>query len=219
MVNLWLILINVLCFAYEFKLGADLDGFIAAHGFVPARFMAAQAENIFDLSRFAPVYSSMFLHGGLLHLVANMWMLWIFGDNIEDCMGHRRYLLFYLLCGTVSVFAQALANPASPVPLLGASGAISGVLGAYFLLYPRAKILTLVPIIIIFYVIELPAYIFLGFWMLLQIMQGYAYLLAANGEAVGGVAWWAHVGGFGAGMLLINLFKERSKVRGGKLRI
>lgn len=211
MVNLWLIVVNVLCLAYELKLGAGLDGFIRLYGFVPARFMAAQAENILDLSRFVPVFSSMFLHGGILHLVSNMWMLWIFGDNIEDSMGHSRYLMFYLLCGTVSVLAQALANPTSTVPLVGASGAISGVLGAYFLLYPRARILTLVPLFIFFYMVELPAFIFLGLWMLLQVLQGYAYLMAAKGAAAGGVAWWAHVGGFAAGVLLIKIFKEKPK--------
>jgi membrane associated rhomboid family serine protease len=210
-VNIWLIIVNVVCFAYEFKLGAGLDGFIQLYGFVPARFMAAQAENILDLPRFVPIFSSMFLHGGVLHLVSNMWMLWIFGDNIEDSMGHSRYLMFYLLCGTVSVLAQAVANPASPVPLVGASGAISGVLGAYFLLYPRARILTLVPVFFFFYMIELPAFIFLGLWMLLQVLQGYAYLMAAKGAAVGGVAWWAHVGGFAAGVLLINFFREKPK--------
>jgi membrane associated rhomboid family serine protease len=219
-VNLCLIVVNVLCFAYELKLGAGLDGFIQLYGFVPVRFMTAQAENILDLPRFVPVFSSMFLHGGVLHLVANMWMLWIFGDNIEDSMGHSRYLMFYLLCGTVSVLAQAMANPASPVPLVGASGAISGVLGAYFLLYPRARILTLVPIFIFFYMIELPAFIFLGLWILLQVLQGYAQQAATNGAAVGGVAWWAHVGGFAAGVLLIKFFKEKPKSKPfKKLRI
>ncbi len=220
MVNLWLIVVNVVCFAYEFGLGAELDGFIRLYGFVPARFMAAQAENVLDLTRFMPVFSSMFLHGGILHLVSNMWMLWIFGDNVEDSMGHSRYLLFYLLCGTVSVLAQAMANPASPLPLVGASGAISGVLGAYFLLYPGARILTLVPVFVFFYMIELPAFIFLGFWILLQVLQGYAYQVAANGASVGGVAWWAHVGGFTAGVLLVRLFKEKPKSkRYKKLRI
>ena len=220
MVNLWLIVINVVCFAYEFRLGTGLDGFIRLYGFVPARFMAAQAENVLDLSRFMPIFSSMFLHGGILHLVSNMWMLWIFGDNVEDSMGHSRYLLFYLLCGTVSVLAQVTANPASPLPLVGASGAISGVLGAYFLLYPKARILTLIPIFVFFYMIELPAFIFLGFWILLQVLQGYAYQLAANGAAVGGVAWWAHVGGFAAGVLLVKIFREKPKSKHyKKLRI
>lgn len=204
-----LICVNVVCFVYELGLGTGLDGFIRLYGFVPARFVAAQAENVLDLPRFMPIFSSMFIHGGLLHLLSNMWMLWLFGDNVEDSMGHRRYLFFYLLCGTVSVFAQTMANPASPIPLVGASGAISGVLGAYFLLYPRARILTLIPLFVFFYLIELPAFVFLGLWMLLQVMQGYAQQVAVNGDVIGGVAWWAHVGGFAAGAVLIRFFKEK----------
>ncbi len=215
-VNIGLIIVNVACFAYEFMLGADLDGFIQQYGFVPARFMVAQAENILDLPRFVPVFSSMFLHGGLLHLISNMWMLWIFGDNVEDSMGHGRYLFFYLLCGVVSVFAQTGADPSSLVPMVGASGAISGVLGAYFLLYPRARILTLIPIFIIFYTVELPAYIFLGFWIILQMLQGYAHMLNSGESAAAGVAWWAHIGGFTAGVVLINVFKERAGAKGFK---
>ncbi len=208
-VNLWLIVVNILCFAYQFKLGPGSDHFILAWGFVPARFMYQQAENLFDLSRFLPVFSSMFLHGGIVHLVSNMWMLWIFGDNVEDIMGHGRYLGFYLLCGVASVFAQTLAGPGSPAPMVGASGAISGVLGAYFLTYPRAKILTLVPIFILFYLVDIPAFFFLGFWFVLQFVQGYFHLL--NGGAIhGGVAWWAHVGGFAAGLALLPLFRQKS---------
>lgn len=214
-----LIFVNVVCFVYELRLGTGLDGFIRLYGFVPARFVADQAENMLDLPRFVPIFSSMFIHGGLLHLLSNMWMLWLFGDNVEDSMGHRRYLFFYLLCGTISVFAQAIANPASPIPLVGASGAISGVLGAYFLLYPRARILTLIPLFIFFYLVELPAFVFLGLWMLLQIMQGYAQQVAVNGDVIGGVAWWAHVGGFAAGAVLIRFFQEkRSGKRAKKLR-
>ena len=215
-VNLWLIVVNVVCFAYEFMQGAGLDGFILQYGFVPARFIAAQAENVLDLPRFLPVFSSMFLHGGIIHLVSNMWMLWIFGDNVEDSMGHGRYLLFYLLCGAISVFAQAGADFSSQIPMVGASGAISGVLGAYFLLYPRARILTLIPIFIIFYTVELPAYIFLGLWIILQLLKGYAHLLNTGGAAAGGVAWWAHIGGFAAGILLVNIFKEKARVKGFK---
>lgn len=213
-VNSGLILVNVLFFIFELQLGPGLDDFIQTYGFVPARFMPAQGENFFVVQRFIPVYSSMFLHGGFLHLISNMWMLWIFGDNIEDSMGHGRYLVFFLLCGTVSVLAQAMASPSSQVPLVGASGAIAGVLGAYFLLYPKARILTLVPIFFFFYMIELPAFLFLGLWILLQVMQGYTTYVASEGGAVGGIAWWAHIGGFSAGVLLINLFKEKPKVKG-----
>jgi len=209
-VNLYLIVLNLLCFVYEFSLGGELDLFIRSYGFVPARFMAAQAENFLDLSRFLPVFSSMFLHGGFLHLFFNMWMLWIFGDNVEDSMGHGRYLIFYLLCGSVSVFAQGLAGPMSQVPMVGASGAISGVLGAYFILYPGAKILTLIPIFIIFYTIEIPAFVFLGLWLVAQILRGYASQLATDGQAMGGVAWWAHIGGFLAGVVLIRFFRVKT---------
>lgn len=213
-VNLCLIVINLICFAYEVTLGGGLPDFIHAYGFIPARFVAAQTENFFGLSRFLPVFSSMFLHGGFLHLFFNMWMLWIFGDNVEDSMGHGRYLLFYLLCGSVSVFVQGVAGPMSTIPLVGASGAISGVLGAYFILYPRARILTLIPIFIIFYTVEIPAFVFLGFWLVIQFIQGYASQLAADGQGMGGVAWWAHVGGFLAGVLLIGAFREKTKKSG-----
>jgi len=215
-INICLIIINVVCFLYELKLGGGLDAFIRTYGFVPARFMVLHEENVLDLGRFLPVYSSMFLHGGFLHLLSNMWMLWIFGDNVEDNMGHFKYLVFYLLCGTASIFAQALSAPHSPVPMLGASGAISGVLGAYFLLYPGARILTLIPIFIIFYTVELPAFIFLGLWILLQVLQGYSHYLVGDGGAGGGVAWWAHVGGFASGFVLVNLFRNKPGLKRGK---
>jgi len=143
-VTIWLIIINALCFAYEVQLGHAGGRFLADYGFVPARYLAMQAHNVFDLSRFGPLFASMFLHGGLVHLLSNMWMLWIFGDNVEDSMGHGRYLIFYLLCGVISVLAQTWAAPHATVPLVGASGAIAGVLGAYIVTYPRARILTLV---------------------------------------------------------------------------
>ena len=213
-VNLSLILVNVLCFVYEILLRGQLEGFIQNYGFIPARFSAQQAAiNSLDISHFLPVFTSMFLHGGLLHLVSNMWMLWIFGDNVEDRMGHGRYLVFYLLCGVVAAFAQLLSQPQSLSPMIGASGAISGVLGAYFLLYPRARILTLVPIFIFFYLLELPAYFFLGFWFFMQFLQGYIHLLTVGSVAKGGVAWWAHVGGFGAGVLLLWFFKKKKVSR------
>jgi membrane associated rhomboid family serine protease len=152
--------------------GHRADQLIFTFGFIPERFFAEQAEGWLNISGFLPVFSSMFLHANLIHLISNMWMLWIFGDNVEDCMGHGRYLLFFLLCGVASVAAQALANPQSALPMIGASGAISGVLGAYFLTYPHARILTLLPIFILIYLIELPAYFFLGFWfVLLQVFR------------------------------------------------
>lgn len=209
-VNLWLILVNVLCFLFELQLGDGLDQFLATHGFVPARFTAGLEDGSFVLGLIAPVATSMFLHGNLLHLASNMWMLWIFGDNVEDRMGRGGYLCFYLLCGVAAVLAQFISSPMSQAPMIGASGAISGVIGAYFLLYPRARILTLFPIFILFYLIEIPAYFFIGFWFLMQFLQGTAHQLAVGKLAEGGVAWWAHVGGFGAGMMLMGLFIRRS---------
>lgn len=206
-VNLWLIIVNIFCFLYEIKLGPHLQTFISAYGFVPARFFAQQAENGLGFSQFLPIFSSMFLHGNFIHLVSNMWMLWIFGDNVEDWMGHGRYLLFYLLCGVASVLAQTLSNPASVAPMIGASGAISGVIGAYFLLYPRAKILTFIPVFFFFYLVDVPAFIFIGLWFFMQFIQGTFHLLTVGAMAEGGIAWWAHVGGFGAGFLLVNLFR------------
>ena len=206
-VNIGLIIINIVFFIYQVTYGHMVDQLIYAFGFIPSRFFSQQAEGWLNPSGFLPVFSSMFLHANLIHLISNMWMLWIFGDNVEDCMGHGRYLLFFLLCGVASVAAQAFANPQSSIPMIGASGAISGVLGAYFLTYPHARILTLLPIFILIYLIELPAYFFLGFWFLMQFVQGSLYSMNADKMVGGGVAWWAHVGGFAAGVVLLQVFR------------
>jgi membrane associated rhomboid family serine protease len=208
-VNLWLILINVACFYYEYSLGLQLEKFTLEYGFIPSRFLQQQAANPFDAARVIPVFSSMFLHGNLLHLASNMWMLWIFGDNVEDKMGHARYLAFYLLCGVCAVFFQGFAQPYSKAPMIGASGAISGVLGAYFILFPRARILTFIPIIIFFYLVEVPAFIFIGLWFVMQFLQGALQQVTIGSLAEGGVAWWAHVGGFVGGVLLVFLFRKK----------
>jgi len=213
-VNLWLIIVNILCFVYQLSLGPELEGFILTHGFVPARFAAEQAANAMSLGSYAPIFSSMFLHGGLLHIFSNLWMLWIFGDNVEDRMGHGRYLLFYLLCGVAAAFTQFWANPQAQTPMIGASGAISGVLGAYVILFPRARILTFIPIFILFYLVEIPAYFFIGFWFLMQFLQGAAQQAAAGRLVEGGVAWWAHVGGFVAGVSMLYFFKRGEKKEG-----
>ncbi|MBU0729953.1 MAG: rhomboid family intramembrane serine protease [Proteobacteria bacterium] len=207
-VNLWLILVNVLCFIYEVKLGHGLEEFVRMYGFIPARFLYLQERNIVDVSRFVPVFSSMFLHANFMHLLGNVWMLWIFGDNVEDRMGHLRYFFFYILCGIMAVVAQAWSGPNSAMPMLGASGAIAGVLGAYLLLYPKARILTLVPIVIFFYLVEIPAFVFLGIWFLIQFVQGY-YLLTFGSLVEGGVAFWAHIGGFAAGVFFVYFFTKR----------
>ena len=209
-INIGLIVINIAFFMYQISSGPEVDQLILALGFIPARFFAQQAEGWYSLSGYLPVFSSMFLHANLIHLISSMWMLWIFGDNVEDCMGHGRYLLFFLLCGVASVAAQSIANPQSVIPMIGASGAISGVLGAYFLTYPHARILTLLPIFILIYLIELPAYFFLGFWFVLQFVEGSLDTLNSQKMVGGGVAFWAHIGGFLAGVLLVGLFKKKN---------
>ena len=216
-VNLCLIFVNILCFVYQLSLGQEQEGFILAHGFVPVRFAVAQAGNAISPASYLPVFSAMFLHASLFHIFSNLWMLWIFGDNVEDRMGHGRYLLFYLLCGVAAALAQFWANPLARAPMIGASGAISGVLGAYFLLYPRARILTFIPVFILFYLVEIPAYFFIGFWFVMQFLQGAAQQVVAGRLVEGGVAWWAHVGGFVAGVVLLYFFKRGPEKTAGQV--
>ena len=148
------------------------------------------------------VVTSMFLHGSWLHLLGNMWFLWIFGNNIEDSMGHMRFVAFYVICGLAAAMAQVIANPSSTIPMVGASGAISGVMGAYLLLYPRVKVFAIVPIGFFITSMALPAWVMLGYWFLIQIVSGFVSI----GQQEGGVAFWAHAGGFIAGIVLIKLF-------------
>jgi membrane associated rhomboid family serine protease len=156
------------------------------------------------------VFTSMFLHGSWMHLLGNLWFFWIFGDNIEDSMGHGRFVVFYLLCGTAAALLQVVVSPKSVIPMVGASGAISGVMGAYLVLYPRVRVYTLVPVGIIPLFIKLPAWTMLLYWMALQLLGGLFGALSAEGG--GGVAFWAHVGGFLAGVVLIKLFARREDV-------
>jgi rhomboid family protein len=153
-----------------------------------------------------PFFTSMFLHGSWLHVIGNMWFLWIFGDNIEDYLGHFKYLVFYLLSGFAAAAAQVALTPHSRVPTIGASGAIAGVLGAYFILYPRARVLTWFPLIFFFH---LPAWVMLGYWFVVQFLSGTATSLSYAGNNDGGIAFWAHVGGFLAGLVMIKIFPER----------
>jgi membrane associated rhomboid family serine protease len=154
----------------------------------------------------------MFFHGGLLHIAGNMLFLWIFGNNVEDYFGHVKFAIFYLACGIAATLAHILTHPASPVPTIGASGAISGVLGAYFLLFPKARVVTLVPFFLFFYFVEVPAFFFLGIYILLQILYGLPSL--AGGQAAAhGIAWFAHIGGFFAGIMLLFIFGKRRGFR------
>jgi membrane associated rhomboid family serine protease len=197
-VNMLLIAANVLMFFWEISLGADIELVLANVAFVPARFWYAPAM----LASLFSMLISMFLHGGWLHLGGNMLYLWVFGDNIEDRLGHGRYLLFYLACGLLATLAHAVVNPGSTVPSIGASGAIAGVLGAYILLFPRARVTTLIPIFFFITIREIPAIFVLGIWFVMQLFVGVGSLGAVD-QAGGGVAYFAHIGGFVAGMLLV----------------
>lgn len=199
-INNTLIGINVVFFLVELAQGPHLNEFIYVYGLIPARYFIPQISSHFTWGeQFLSFFSFMFLHGGLLHLVGNMWSLYIFGDNVEDKIGPIRYLFFYLLCGLASGVVHIISNPYSRVPTIGASGAISGVMGAFFILFPRSKILTLIPLF--FFFVEIPAYFFLGIWFLIQFLSA-----ATSSGQIGGVAWWAHIGGFIFGMIFLKLF-------------
>jgi hypothetical protein len=205
-VNLAIMTACTLMFLYELSLGARLTHFIAQYGLVPVRWARLEAAGRLSFPQgWAPFLSSLFLHAGWMHLIGNMWVLHIFGDNVESYLGHARYALFYLACGVAAGLAQVLAGHASHLPVVGASGAIAGVMGAYLVLFPGARILTLIPLFFIFPLLEIPAFVFLILWFLLQFLSG-ANSLLQRGDA-GGVAWWAHAGGFVCGILLLPLFK------------
>ncbi len=203
-INTLLIVANVAVFIYQLSLSAAAEKSLAYMlGMVPARVpqLLAGRGGTFG-EAFLPLLTSMFLHAGWLHLLGNMLFLWIFGDNIEDFFGHFRYLLFYFVCGIGAGFAHTLTNLYSTVPALGASGAISGVMGAYMVLFPRSRVLTLVFI----FVVQVPAVIILGWWFVLQFLGG---LQALGMRSAGGVAFWAHIGGFLIGILLVSVSKRR----------
>lgn len=199
-INIAFIALNVVVFLFENMLSPpQLDHLIAAYGLVPAEFWQGGG-----LSRWVPVFSSMFLHGGWWHLISNMLALYIFGDNVEDRTGRLLYPLFYLCSGLAASAAHLTAYGGSTMPTIGASGAIAGVLGAYLVLFPRARVVTLVPIFYFLRIIQIPALIYLGFWFVSQLFNGVASLAAADVFQRGGVAWWAHVGGFVFGLAVIR---------------
>lgn len=200
-VNHTIIGINVVIYLFEMSQGADLNRFIYIYGLVPARYSVPQIASYFSTGQqLFSLFSFMFLHGGFFHLLGNMWFLYIFGDNIEDRLGPFRYIAFYLLCGITSGLSHLVLNFHSNMPTIGASGAIAGVMGAYLILHPHAKILTLIPIIIIPWFIEIPAFFFLGLWFVLQFLNA----TGSHGGA-GGIAWWAHIGGFVFGIVFLKI--------------
>jgi len=198
------IIANILVFLYEVTLPSEahLTAFFADFALTPAAVSAPGS-----VTAYGTIFTSMFLHGGWLHLIGNMLYLWIFGNNIEDAVGHVKFIFFYLLCGIAAAAMQVLINPDSTVPMVGASGAVSGVLGAYLVLYPRARVLVVIPIIIFLKFLRVPAVVLLVFWFGMQLLSGWATLGAQT--TGGGVAFWAHIGGFAAGLVLIPLFKQR----------
>jgi len=223
-ITLMLIALNVLAFFYQASLGLDTrgpgagaaEGFIMEFGLVPCRLAGSCAAPGDFPSPVLTIFTSMFMHGGLFHIGGNMLYLWIFGDNVEDTLGHGRFFLFYLASGVAAAVAQVMLNSESRVPMVGASGAVSGVLGAYLLLFPYARVLTLLIIGFFIKFVHIPALIVLGFWIVVQLLNGFITFSAQSlgrGES-GGVAWFAHIGGFLAGMLLLFLFRPR---RSGRL--
>jgi membrane associated rhomboid family serine protease len=198
-----LIAINIICFLIQLSQGPGFDRFAYIYGLVPARYTIPEIASYFTFGQQAFAFISfMFLHGSFMHILGNMWFLYIFGDNVEDRLGPFRFLIFYILCGILSGLSHFFLNTHSNLPTIGASGAIAGVMGAYFILHPTAKILTLVPIIIIPFFFEIPAFFFIGIWFIIQFISA----TATHGD-VSGIAWWAHIGGFIFGIILLKVFR------------
>lgn len=210
-ITVLLIVINIYIFLKEVMLNAALDKFIYKYAVIPAYYLKPQAFNLSSIiDKNITLVSSLFLHGSWLHLIGNMWYLWIFGDNVEDRLGHFRFLVFYILCGVTGNLAHVFINGRSTIPALGASGCIAGVLGAYFLLFPRARIVTLLPIFIFWTVAEVPAFFFLGIWFLIQFLNGYFMLPFQDKGSC--IAWWAHIGGFISGIILTIIFAVKGNI-------
>lgn len=200
-VTVAIIAINVMVFLYEISLDPySLNHLIAVRGIIPDRF------------QYSDLLTSMFMHGGWMHLIGNMWFLWIYGDNVEDVLGHGKFILFYLLCGAAAGMVHVGLNPDSRVPTLGASGAIAGVMGAYLVKFPHSRILTLVPVFVFLTTFEIPAVLILVYWFIIQFFSGIGSVGYSN-ISRGGVAWFAHVGGFLAGMLLVYALGTRGRFR------
>ena len=206
--TLSIIVINVFVFLYELRLGSHLEDLLTSFAVIPAVYTNPDVGHFYTASqKLFAFFSSMFLHGGWLHLLGNMWTLWIFGDNVEDRLGRTRYVLLYLAGGIAAALMHIFTNANSPVPTIGASGAIAAVMGAYFRFYPHARVETLVPP---FFFVVLPAVLFLGVWFLLQFFNG-AVSLGARGPGFSGVAWWAHVGGFTFGFVICLFARRESR--------
>ncbi len=212
-VNYFLIGINVLIFIFEILMPNEwLEVFFYHYGLVPARYSSLDFvyETGLSADNYWPFFTNMFLHSGWGHIIGNMWTLYIFGDNVEDKMGSRNYLFFYILCGLAASFSHFYVNPTSSVPAVGASGAISGVMGAYMFLFPKSRIIFLVLLFFFIDFIQIPAFMYLFFWFLGQLISGTVSLFVLP-HNVGGIAFWAHIGGFVAGMMLYKFFISKKK--------
>lgn len=209
-----LIAVNLTVFLYQWLLSDyGFAQFIYRYGFIPARLTGwGFREETAGLQLVYPLVTSMFLHGGWFHLISNMWALWLFGDNVEDRMGHGRFTVYYLLCGLAAGVTHYVFGPLSPVPVVGASGAIAGIMAAYMVLYPSSRILTLIPVIIIPLFLEIPALLYISIWFISQLFSA-TFDVLGGGGAGGGIAWWAHIGGFVAGLLLYRRFLLRVQMR------
>ena len=204
--------LNALAWLYELSLPRPLlQPFLQTYGLVPAAFSGSTlVTSMFLHGSASTVLSSMFLHGSWSHVIGNMWYLWIFGDNVEDRLGHGRFVAFYLLCGIAAAVGQTVMDPDSLLPMIGASGAIAGIMGAYFVLYPKSRVLTLIPLIIFWEIVELPAIFLLGFWFVMQLFSAGAIAVTAS-SASGGVALVAHVAGFAMGVIGVFAFRQRRR--------
>jgi len=201
-ITILIIIVNVLVFLFEISLEPySRNHFVEQYGMVPRSFQPSS------------LVTSMFLHGGFMHLIGNMWFLWIYGDNVEDILGRGRYLIFYLASGLAAGLVHLTFNANSPVPTVGASGAIAGVMGGYMLKFPHSRIVTLIPIIVFFTTVEIPAWLILIYWFVIQLFSGVGELSSASNVNQGGVAWFAHIGGFLAGMALIKVLKTHERYR------
>lgn len=210
-VTISLITANVLVFLYQLSLGSNSflqQQFVLRFAMVPYQITHNPSGSP---GSYFTILTAMFLHGGFLHIAFNMLYLWIFGNNVEDVLGHIRFLIFYLLCGLGGAAGHILSSPFSKIPSLGASGAIAGVLGAYLFLFPRARVLTLIPIVFFIEIVRIPAFIIIGFWFILQLLNGILSVTSKVALDVGGVAWFAHIGGFLTGFLLVLVFPKRRR--------
>jgi membrane associated rhomboid family serine protease len=210
--TMMIIIANIAALIYEMSLPWEgLDNLIGSYGVVPSKLQQVGHDPLGVLGKMAgSLVSSTLLHAGFVHLLGNMWYLWIFGNSIENRMGPVRFLLFYLSCGMTAGLTHIVFNLNSPIPTIGASGAVAGVLGAYLVSYPFARVLTLIPFFIIWPIVELPAILILGFWFVVQLFNGTAAVTSTS-DIMGGIAWWAHIGGFISGILLLRVFASRHR--------